>query len=117
MKLATSKPVLLLTVHHAGWPAQFDVMLLLKLNCPTIVSALRISRERRIRLPPILIVCLPCVQVRLSANEKSFWFVISGWLLLAPRFRMFWNVIWVIADVTSFMLMPGRPTAFAGLVR
>ncbi len=32
MKLATSKPVALLTVQPAGWPAQFDVMLLLKLK-------------------------------------------------------------------------------------
>ncbi len=30
---------------------------------------------------------------------------------------MFWNVICVIADVASFRLIPGRPTALAGLVR
>jgi hypothetical protein len=52
MKLATSKPVLLFTVQPGPCPAQFDVMLLLKLNCPTIVSAFRISRERSVRLPP-----------------------------------------------------------------
>ena len=59
MKLATSKPVSLLTVHPAGCPAQLDVMLLLKLKLPTIVSALRISRDRSVRLPPDLTVCLP----------------------------------------------------------
>ena len=52
MKLATSKPVALLTVQPAGWPAQFDVRLLLKLKLPTMVSAFRISRERSVRLPP-----------------------------------------------------------------
>ena len=59
MKLATSKPVLLFTVQPAGWPAQFDVMLLLKLKLPTIVSALRISRDRSVRLPPVLHRVLP----------------------------------------------------------
>ena len=54
MKLATSNPVALFTVHPAGWPAQFDVMLLLKLKLPTIVSALRISRDRSVMLPPAL---------------------------------------------------------------
>jgi len=43
MKLATSNPVLLLTVQPAAWPAQLDVMLLLKLKLPTIVSAFRES--------------------------------------------------------------------------
>src|SRR5262249_2974092 len=100
----------------AACPAQFDVMLLLKLKTPTIESALRISRDRSSRLPPILIVCLPRLQVTLSSSEKSFWLVISGWLPLAPRFLMFWNVICDIADVTGFRLMPGRPTAFAGFV-
>ena len=94
MKLATSKPVALLTVQPAGWPAQFDVMLLLKLKTPVIESALRISRERRVRLPPLLTVCLPLIQVTLSKIWKSFWLVMSGWLPLAPRFRMFWNVNW-----------------------
>ncbi len=40
MKLATSKPVAPLTEQPAGWPAQFDVMLLLKLKTPVIVSAI-----------------------------------------------------------------------------
>ena len=106
----------MLTVHPAGCPAQFDVMLLLKLKTPTMVSALRISRDRRVRLPPLLTVCLPLSQVTLSKIWKSFWLVMSGWLLLAPRLRMFWNVSCVIAEVTSFRLMPGRPTAVAGLV-
>ena len=66
MKLATSKPVEPLTEQPAGWPAQFDVMLLLKLKTPVIVSGLRISRERSVRLPPLLIVCLPLIQVTLS---------------------------------------------------
>ena len=68
------------------------------------------------RLPPLLIVCLPLIQVTLSKIWKSFWLVMSGWLPLAPRFRMFWNVICVIAEVASLRLMPGRPTAAAGLV-
>ena len=67
-------------------------------------------------LPPPLIVCFPLIQVTLSKNWKSFWLVMSGWLLFAPRFRMFWKLSCVIADVTSFRLMPGRPTAVAGLV-
>ena len=92
MKLATSKPVALLIVQPAGRPAQFDVMLLLKLKLPTIVSAFRISRDRSVRLPPLLSVCLPLIQVTLSKIWKSFWLVMSGWLLLAPRFLMFWNV-------------------------
>ena len=99
MKLATSKPVLLLTVQPAGCPAQLDVMLLLKLKLPTIVSAFRISRERSVRLPPVRTVCLPLIQVTLLKIWKSFWLVMSGWLPLAPRFRMFWNVSCVIADV------------------
>ena len=88
-------------------------MLLLKPKLPTIVSAFRISRERRVTLPPSLNVCLPLILVTLSKIWKSFWFVISGWLPFAPRFRMFWNVIWVIADVVSLRLMPGMPTADA----
>ena len=44
-------------------------------------------------------VCRPLIQVTLSKIWKSFWFVISGWLLFAPRLRMFWNVSWVIAEV------------------
>ena len=91
MKLATSKPVALLTVQPAGWPAQFDVMLLLKLKLPTMVSALRISRDRSVRLPPAFSVCLPVLRVTLSKIWKSFWLVMSGWLLFAPRFRMFWK--------------------------
>ena len=94
-------------------PAQFDVMLLLKPKLPTIVSAFRISRERKVTLPPNLKVCLPLIQVTLSKIWKSFWFVMSGWLPFAPRFRMFWNVICVIADVVSLTLMPGTPIACA----
>jgi len=40
MKLATSNPVALLIEQPAGWPAQFDVWLLLKPKFPTMVSAL-----------------------------------------------------------------------------
>src|SRR6476661_7721908 len=116
MKLATSNPVALLTEQPAPWPAQFDVMLLLNAKFPTIVSAFRISRDRNVRLPPALRVCLPLVDVTLSKIWKSFWLVMSGWLLFAPRFRMFWKLSWVIADATELTLMPGRPTAFAGLV-
>ena len=92
-------------------------MLLLKLKLPTMVSALRISRERSVRLPPAFIVCLPVLRVTLSKIWKSFWLVMSGWLLLAPRFLMFWKSNCVIADVTSPRLMPGSPTASAGFVR
>ncbi len=97
-------------------PVQFDVLLLSKPKMPVIESAFRISRDLSVRLPPALSVCLPLSHVTLSKNWKSFWFVISGWLPLAPRFRMFWNCIWLIADVTVFRLIPGRPTALAGLV-
>ena len=116
MKLDTSKPVVLSTAQPAGCPAQLDVMLLLKLKLPTIESAFRISRDRNVRLPPDLTVCRPLIQVTLSKIWKSFWLVMSGWLPLAPRFRMFWNVSCVMADVTAFRLMPGMPTAWAGLV-
>ena len=91
-------------------------MLLLKLKLPTMVSAFRISRDRSVRLPPAFSVCLPLIHVTLSKIWKSFWLVMSGWLLLAPRFRMFWKPSCVIADVTSLLLMPGMPTAAAGLV-
>src|SRR5262245_22406866 len=116
MKLATSKPVEVLTVQPAGCPAQFDVMLLLKLNTPVIVSGLRISRERNVMLPPLLIVCFPLTQVTLSKIAMSFWLVMSGWLPFAPSPRMFWNVICDIADVALLMLTPGSPTALAGFV-
>ena len=117
MKLATSKPVVLLTVQPAGWPAQFEVMLLLKSKMPVIVSALRISRDRRVRLPPLLIVCLPLIQVTLSKIWKSFWLVMSGWLPFGAQ----------VPDVLEVelrhrrgrpgsRLMPGMPTAAAGLV-
>ena len=75
----------------AAWPAQFEVWLLLNPKLPTMVSAFRISRERSVTLPPAFSVWRPFSQVTLSKNWKSFWLVISGWLLLAPRFRMFWN--------------------------
>ena len=45
-KLATSKPVFASTVQPLVMPAQFEVRFWLKSNRPTIVSALRISRER-----------------------------------------------------------------------
>ena len=92
-------------------------MLLLNLKMPMIVSALRISRDRKVRLPPPLNVCLPLIQVTLSKIWKSFWFVISGWLPLWPIFRMFWNVNWVIADVASFRLIAGDAHRVAGLVQ
>ena len=91
--------MLLLSTQVDGWPAQFDVWLLLNWNCPTGLSALRISRDRNVRLPPVLIVWLPLIHVTLSKIWKSFWFVMSGWLLLAPRFRMFWKLSCDIADV------------------
>ena len=116
MKLATSKPVAVLMVQPLARPAQFDVWLLLNPKLPTMVSAFRISRERSVTLPPAFSVCRPFSQVTLSKNCRSFWLVISGWLLLAPRFRMFWNPSCVIADVASLRLMPGMPTAAAGLV-
>src|SRR4051812_41406726 len=116
MKLATSNPIEVLTLQPAGCPAQFDVMLLLKLNTPVIVSGLRISRDRNVMLPPLRIVCFPLIEVMLSKIWKSFWLVMSGWLPFAPRFLMFWNVICDIADVALLMLTPGRPTAFAGFV-
>ncbi len=115
-KLATSKPVFAWMVQPLARPAQFDVWLLLNAKLPTMLSAFRISRDRRVRLPPILTVCRPFSHVTLSKNWKSFWLVMSGWLPLAPRFRMFWNASCVIADVTSLRLMPGMPTAAAGLV-
>ena len=116
-KLATSKPVAELTVQPEVTPAQFDVGLLLKPKFPTIVSAFRISRERKVTLPPALKVSLPVTLVTLSKNCRSFWFVISGWLLLAPRFRMFLNVSWVIPEVASLRLIPGMPAAAAGFFR
>ena len=95
-------------------PAQLEVMLLLKPKLPTMLSAFRISRERKVTLPPILKVCGPLIQVTLSKIWKSFWFVMSGWLLLEPRFRMFWKLSWVIAEfVGSPRLMPGMPIACA----
>ena len=62
-------------------------------------------------LPPPFSVCRPLIHVTLSKIWKSFWFVMSGWLPLAPRFRMFWNWICVIAEVASLKLTPGMPTA------
>ena len=112
-KLATSKPVLASSVQVLGWPAQFEVWLLLNWNCPTMLSAFRISRDRSVRLPPVFSVWRPLIQVTLSKIWKSFWFVIRGWLLLAPRSRMFWKSICVIADVAGEVLMPGMPTACA----
>ena len=62
-----------------------------ELKLPTMVSAFRISRERSVRLPPNFMVWRPVLRVRLSKIWKSFWLVMSGWLLFAPRLRMFWN--------------------------
>ena len=113
-KLATSKPVFELTVQPAAVPAQFEVMLLLNWKFPTIVSAFRISRERKVTLPPTLNVWRPEILVTLLKIWKSFWFVISGWLPLAPRLRMFWKPSWVIPEfVGSSRLMPGMPIACA----
>src|SRR5262245_20842302 len=117
MKLATSKPVVDWTVQPVVWPAQFEVGLLLNTNWPTMVSAFRISRERKVTLPPAFMVCLPETLVTLSKIWKSFWFVIRGWFELAPRFRMFWKVSWVMPEVASFRLIPGIATAFAGFLR
>ena len=100
--------MLVLSVQPVTVPAQLEVMLLLKPKLPTIVSAFRISRERNVTLPPSLNVCLLLIQVTLSKIWKSFWFVMSGWLLFAPE----------VADVlerssgssprsTSLRLMPG----------
>ena len=61
-------------------------------------------------------MCFPLIQVTLLKIWKSFWLVMSGWLPFWPRFRMFWNVICDIADVALLRLMPGSPTAWAGLV-
>ena len=48
MRLATSKPVELFTVQPAGWPAQFDVMLLLKLKTPCDrVGVENLARSKR----------------------------------------------------------------------
>ena len=80
------------------------------------MSAFRISRERNVTLPPILSVCLPLIQVTLSKIWKSFWFVMSGWLLLAPRFRMFWKLSWVIADVDVVEVDAGDAHASARFV-
>jgi hypothetical protein len=108
--------VLELSVQAVTVPAQLEVMLLLKVNMPTILSALRISRERHVTLPPSLNVCLLLIQVTLSKTWKSFWFVMSGWLLLAPRLRMFWKFIWVIAEVTWLRFIPGMPILSAMFV-
>ena len=53
-------------------PAQFEVWFWVKSKRPTIVSALRISRDRCVKLPPAFIVCLPATRVRLSKNWMSF---------------------------------------------
>src|SRR5262245_32516077 len=112
-KLATSKPVVESRTHVLGLPAQFEVWLLLNWNCPTMLSAFRTSRERSVRLPPVFRVCRPLIQVTLSNLWKSFWLVISGWLLLAPRSRIAVKSICVIADVAGDVLMPGIPMAVA----
>jgi hypothetical protein len=72
MKLATSKPSMPLRC-SPPLPAQFDVLLLLKLkHAGDRVSGLRISRDRNVILPPLLIVCFPLTQVTLSKIAKSF---------------------------------------------
>ena len=91
-------------------------MLLLKLKLPDVVSALRISRDRSVRLPPAFSVCLPLIHVTLSKIWKSFWFVMSGWLLLAPRFRMFWKLSCVIAEVTVGVVVDARDAHCLGRV-
>ena len=92
-------------------------MLLLNWKLPVIESELRTLRDLKVMLPPPLSVCLPLIHVTLSKSWKSFWFVISGWLPFCPRFLMFWKIIWVMPDVGSLKLMPGRPTALAGFCR
>ncbi len=105
--------MLVLSVQPLTVPAQLEVMLLLKPKFPTIVSAFRISRDRHVTLPPSLRVCLFLIQVTLSKTWKSFWFVMSGWLLLAPRLRMFWKLSCVIAEVDGLRLIPGMPICSA----
>ena len=61
-------------------------------------------------------VCLPDTRVMLSKTWKSFWFVMSGTLPLAPRLRMFWKFSIVMAEVDWLRLIPGMPTAAAGFV-
>src|SRR5262249_57119720 len=65
-KLATSKPVLALTVQPLLSPAQLEVWAWLKKNWPTMVSAFNTSRERKVTLPPALKVCRPRIWVTLS---------------------------------------------------
>ena len=109
--------MLVLTLQPLVMPAQLEVMLLLNTNWPTIVSALRISRDRSVRLPPAFIVWRPETRVTLSKTWKSFWFVMRGWFPFWPRFRMFWKFIWVMPEVESLRLMPGMPAAAAGFCR
>src|SRR6202040_1565473 len=47
---------------------------------------------------------------------KSFWVVMRGWVPLAPRFLLFWNCIWLTAEVTELILTPRIPAFCAGLV-
>ena len=107
--------MLVLTVQPVVWPAQFEVWFWLKKNWPTMVSAFRISRERKVTLPPALKVCRPRMWVTLSKICRLPRFVMSGWLPFAPRLREppCSNWIWVMADVTSLMLTPGMPAASA----
>ena len=86
-KLATSNPVFAIGVQLPVAPVQLDVWLPLKKNWPVIESALRISRDRSVRLPPAFKVWRPITRVTLSKTWKSFWFVMSGWLPFWPRCR------------------------------
>jgi len=47
-------------------PPQLDVRFWLNSKWPTMVSALRISRDRCVTLPPAFIVCFPATRVTLS---------------------------------------------------
>ena len=73
------------TRNSAGWPGAVRGLVVVELELPDDLSALRISRERSVRLPPAFSVCRPLIQVTLSKIWKSFWFVISGWLLFGPE--------------------------------
>src|SRR5437899_11282563 len=75
-------------------------------------------------LPPAFIVWRPATRVTLSKNWRSFWFVMSGWLPFDPRLRaplpppvVVVKMILLIAEVASFRLMLGIPTADAGFCR
>src|SRR2546430_1166963 len=77
-KLATSNPVLALTVQPLLRPAQLEVWFWLKKNWPTMLSAFRTSRDRAVRLPPALNVWRPRMWVTLSKICRLPRFVMRG---------------------------------------